>query len=103
MHAENRRGRSTRRRALAIITPIAALAAGMLAAYPAAAQAATPAATSVPGANFHYPCGDSFKPGTIHCLVIKNTTAHPTAQNVRPDAIPSGNGTARRSSRPPTD
>ncbi len=34
----------------------------------------------------HRPCS------RLVCLVIKNTAAHPTAQTVRPDAIPSGNG-----------
>ncbi|MGA2830699.1 MAG: putative Ig domain-containing protein [Streptosporangiaceae bacterium] len=97
MQAENRRGRSIRRRALAIITPIAALAAGMLAANPATALAATPsapapAATSAPASHFQYSCGANFTPGKFHCLVIKNTAAHPSAQTVRPNAIPSGNG-----------
>jgi subtilase family serine protease len=65
----------------------------MLAATSAIAMAATPAAasTSVP-ANFHYACGEIVKPGKIYCLSIVNTAAHPTAQSVRPDAIPSGNG-----------
>ena len=31
-------------------------------------------------------------PGKKHCLVIKNTAAHPTAQTVGPNAIPSGSG-----------
>jgi subtilase family serine protease len=97
LQAENRRGRSIRRRALAIITPIAALAAGMLAANPATALAATPsapapAATSAPASHFQYSCGANFTPGKFHCLVIKNTAAHPSAQTVRPNAIPSGNG-----------
>jgi subtilase family serine protease len=39
-----------------------------------------------------FSCGKTFTPGKKHCLVIKNTAAHPTAQTVRPDAIPSGNG-----------
>ena len=39
-----------------------------------------------------FSCGKSFTPGKKHCLVIKNTAAHPTAQTVRPDAIPSGDG-----------
>jgi hypothetical protein len=90
LQADHRRGRSTRRRALAIVTPIAALAAGLLATTPVTALAAsTPTTTASP---FHYSCGDTFSPGKIHCLVIKDTSAHPTAQNVRPDAIPSGNG-----------
>ena len=90
MQADHRRGRSTRRRALAIVTPIAALAAGLLTTTPVSALAATaPTTTASP---FHYSCGDTFSPGKIHCLVIKDTSAHPTAQNVRPDAIPSGNG-----------
>jgi subtilase family serine protease len=92
LQADNRRGRSTRRRALAIITPIAALAAGMLAADPPTALAATPAAAPAPASHFQYSCGANFTPGKFHCLVIKNTAAHPTAQNVRPSAIPTGNG-----------
>jgi subtilase family serine protease len=90
LQAENRRGRSIRRRALAIITPIAALAAGVLAATPVSALAAT--TPTAPASHFQYSCGSSFTAGKFHCLVIKNTAAHPTAQNVRPDAIPSGNG-----------
>ena len=64
----------------------------MLAVTPATALAATPAAASAPNPHFVYSCGDNFTPGTIHCLVIKNTAAHPTAQTVRPGAIPAGNG-----------
>ena len=58
----------------------------------ATALAATPAAASAPNPHFVYSCGDKFTPGTFHCLVIKNTAAHPTAQTVRPGAIPAGNG-----------
>jgi subtilase family serine protease len=72
---------------MAIITPIAVLAAGALAATPATALAATS-----PAAHFQYACGDNFAQGKLHCLVIKNTAAHPDAQSVRPSAIPSGNG-----------
>ena len=81
-------------RPLAIITPIALVAGGMLAVTPAVVMAATPAvaATAQIPSNWHYACGDSFKPGKEDCLVIKNTTAHPTAQTVRPGAIPSGEG-----------
>jgi subtilase family serine protease len=39
-----------------------------------------------------FSCGKSFTPGKKHCLVIKNTAAHPTAQTVGPGAIPAGNG-----------
>jgi Putative Ig domain len=66
----------------------------MLAVTPAIGNAATTAAAStaqIPS-NWHYACGDSFRPGKLDCLVIKNTTAHPTAQTVRPGAIPSGEG-----------
>ena len=77
---------------MAVITPIALVAGGMLAVTPATALAATPAAASAPNPHFVYSCGDNFTPGTIHCLVIKNTAAHPTAQTVRPGAIPAGNG-----------
>ncbi len=81
-----------RRRALAIITPVALAAGGMLAVTPATALAATSAAAPAPNPHFVYSCGDTFTPGTFHCLVIKNTAAHPTAQTVRPGAIPAGNG-----------
>src|SRR5580693_5294004 len=66
----------------------------MLAVTPAIGNAATTAAAStaqIPS-NWHYACGNSFKPGKLNCLVIKNTTAHPTAATVRPNAIPSGEG-----------
>jgi subtilase family serine protease len=81
------------RRPLAIITPIALVAGGMLVATSAIAMAASPAAasTSIPS-NWHYVCGATIRPGKFSCLSIKNTAAHPTAQTVRPDAIPSGNG-----------
>ncbi|MGD0064395.1 MAG: putative Ig domain-containing protein [Streptosporangiaceae bacterium] len=100
MRANHRGDRPKRYRPLAVITPIALIAGGMLAATPAAILAATPAAASVAtpaaasatSANWVYSCGKSFTPGKKHCLVIKNTAAHPTAQTVRPDAIPSGNG-----------
>ncbi|HJZ02499.1 MAG TPA: putative Ig domain-containing protein [Streptosporangiaceae bacterium] len=39
-----------------------------------------------------FSCGKSFIPGKQKCLVIKNAAAHPTAQNVGPNAIPSGSG-----------
>ena len=98
MQTDHRRGRSTRRRALAIVTPIAALAAGLLATTPVSALAAStptataPGSTTGPAAHFQHACGQSFTAGAKHCFVIKNTAAHPTAQNVRPNAIPSGNG-----------
>jgi len=82
------------RRILAIATPIALLTGGMLAATSAAADAATAttAATSATGSShWEYACG-TFTRTRIHCLVIKNTAAHPTAQTVRPNAIPSGEG-----------
>jgi subtilase family serine protease len=39
-----------------------------------------------------FSCGKAFTPGKQKCLVIKNVAAHPTAQTVSPDAIPSGEG-----------
>jgi subtilase family serine protease len=66
----------------------------MIAVTPAIVMAATPAvaASAQIPSNWHYACGPSFKPDKLNCLVIKNTTAHPTAQTVRPGAIPSGEG-----------
>ncbi|MGD0063843.1 MAG: putative Ig domain-containing protein [Streptosporangiaceae bacterium] len=100
MRANHRGGRPKRHRSLAIVTPIALIAGGMLAAIPAAvltanpaaASVATPAAPAATPANWVFSCGKSFTPGKKHCLVIKNTAAHPTAQTVGPDAIPAGNG-----------
>jgi hypothetical protein len=70
----------------------------MLAASPAIASTAPAgaAATSASSSShWVYACG-TFTRTKIHCLVIKNTAAHPTAQTVRPmavpNAIPSGNG-----------
>jgi subtilase family serine protease len=68
----------------------------MLAATPATAYAGTATSTSAPASasgssHWVYACG-TLRPGRLHCLVIKNTAAHPTAQTVRPNAIPSGNG-----------
>jgi len=71
---------------------IAATPAAILAASPAAASVATPAAASASPSSWVFSCGKSFSPGKKKCLVIKNTAAHPTAQTVRPDAIPAGNG-----------
>jgi len=81
-------------RSLAIVTPIALIAGGMLAVAPAAVLAATPAAASVSASSpdWVFACGKSFTPGKKHCMVIKNKAAHPTAQTVRPGAIPSGEG-----------
>jgi hypothetical protein len=93
LQTDHRRGRSIRHRALAIVTPIAALAAGLLTTTPVTALAATtPDATTGPAAHFQHACGDSFTAGAKHCLVIKNTAAHPSAKTVEPNAIPSGNG-----------
>jgi len=100
LRANHRGDRPKRHRSLAVITPIALIAGGMLAATPAAilaatpaaASAATPAAASASPSSWVFSCGKSFTPGKKHCLVIKNTAAHPTAQTVRPDAIPAGNG-----------
>jgi subtilase family serine protease len=66
----------------------------MLAATPAAALAATtPAAAPASAASrWVFACGSKFTPGKSHCLVIKNTAAHPTAQTVRPNAVPAGDG-----------
>jgi len=77
------------------VTPAAILAATPAAASvatPAAASVATPAATSASSSSWVFSCGKSFIPGKKHCLVIKNTAAHPTAQTVRPGAISSANG-----------
>ena len=95
MRANHRGDKPTRHRSLAIITPIALIAGGVLAATPATILAATPAAASVsaPAApDWVFSCGKSFIPGKQKCLVIKNAAAHPTAQNVSPNAIPSGSG-----------
>jgi subtilase family serine protease len=88
-----------RHRRLAIVTPIALIAGGMLAVGPAAVLAAAPAAASVTTptatptqADWVFSCGKAFTPGKQKCLVIKNKAAHPTAQTVSPDAIPSGEG-----------
>jgi hypothetical protein len=81
----------TLRRWLAIIAPIGLVTGGMLAVTPAIASASTSAAP-LASAHWHYACGNTFKPGKINCLAIENTAAHPTAQNVRPDAIPAGTG-----------
>jgi subtilase family serine protease len=62
----------------------------MLAATPPTALAATSA--SAPGSHFVPACGGRITAAKFHCLVIKNTAAHPTAQTVRPGVIPSGNG-----------
>jgi hypothetical protein len=86
-------GRTTRRRWLAIVTPIALVAGGVLAGTPAAGLAATPtAAPASTSSQFAYPCGATFTPGRFHCLAIRNMAAHPTAKTVRPGAIPAGNG-----------
>ena len=87
-----RGGRPIRHRFLAIVTPIALIAGGVLAATPAAILAATPAASSASSADWVFSCGKAFTPGKKKCLVIKNTAAHPTAQTVSPNAIPSGDG-----------
>jgi subtilase family serine protease len=108
LRANHRGDNPVRHRSLAIVTPIALIAGGMLAAAPAAvlaatpaaasvttpaaASAATPAAASASSSNWVFSCGKSFIPGKKKCLVIKNTAAHPTAQTVSPDAFPSGDG-----------
>ncbi len=88
------RGSKRRTRPLAIIVPIGLVAGGMIAATPAIVLAATHTAAttaSIPS-NWHYACGNTFRADKLDCLVIKNTAARPTAQTVRPNAIPSGNG-----------
>jgi subtilase family serine protease len=100
LRANHRGDKPTRHRSLAIVTPIALIAGGMLAATPATILAAGPAAASVTthtapslsSAGWVFSCGRSFTPGKKHCLVIKNTSAHPNAQTVSPNAIPSGEG-----------
>jgi subtilase family serine protease len=99
LRANHRGDKPTRHRSLAIVTPIALIAGGALAATPTTILAATPAAASVttPAASpaapdWVFSCGKSFIPGKQKCLVIKNAAAHPTAQNVGPNAIPSGSG-----------
>jgi len=99
LRANYRGDKPTRHRSLAIVTQIALIAGGVLAATPATILAATPAAASVtaPAAtpvapDWVFSCGKSFIPGKQKCLVIKNAAAHPTAQNVGPNAIPSGSG-----------
>jgi hypothetical protein len=89
-HDSNRRPR----RALAIVTPIALVAGGMLAVTPALIASATPAgaATALIPSYWHYACGDTLSAAKKSCLVIKNTSAHPSAATVEPGAIPSGNG-----------
>jgi len=92
--------RPKRYRSLAIVTPIALITGGVLAvgpaailtASPAAASVTAPAATPASPADWVFSCGKSFTPGKQKCLVIKNEAAHPTAQTVSPDAIPSGEG-----------
>ena len=88
-------GRPIRRRLLAIVTPIALIGGGVLAATPAAHAASasvTTAASPASAANWVFSCGKAFKPGKKTCLVIKNTAVHPNAQTVRPDAVPSAEG-----------
>ena len=99
MRAHHRGDKPTRHRPLAIITPIALIAGGMIAATPAVILAAAPASASVtaPAATSAVPdwvfsCGKSFIPGKKKCFVIKNAAAHPNALTVSPDAIPAGNG-----------
>src|SRR5271156_4797847 len=100
LRANHRGDKPTRHRSLAIITPIALIAGGMLVATPAllavtpaAASVATPAAASAgPSSGWVFSCGKSFIPGKQKCFVIKNTAAHPSAQTVSPNAIPAGNG-----------
>jgi hypothetical protein len=86
VRSHNRAGQPTRRRWLGIAAPVAVLAGGMVAVTPAAARTVSPAATS--SSHFVYACGSTLTRARFHCLAIKNTAAHPTAQTVRPGAIP---------------
>ena len=93
MLANHHGSRRRPRRPLAIFTTIALMLGAMLAVTPAIVLSASPAAASTSSLpRFVFPCGTSFGLDKLHCLVIKNTAAHPTAQTVRPNAIPSGNG-----------
>jgi hypothetical protein len=87
LRASHHGSRRTLGRWAAIITPIALATGGLLAATPAIATAATNASS-----HWTWACGSSLKPGKFNCFAIKNTGAHPNAQTVQPDAIPSGNG-----------
>jgi subtilase family serine protease len=84
--------RRTLRRWLGIVTPVALVTGGLLAASPGIATGATSAALASASSHFSYACGSAFKPGKLKCLVIKNTAVHPNAETVRPGAIPAGNG-----------
>ncbi len=79
---------------LAISTPIALLTGEILAATPAIAQAATPAAATSTSASSHwvFACGSKFSHGKFRLHGGKNAATHPSAQTVGPDAIPSGVG-----------
>ncbi len=68
------------------------LAASSAAAYAAPATSTSTATVSSGSSHWVYACGSKFTLNKLKCLVIKNTAAHPTAQTVRPNAIPSGNG-----------
>ncbi len=92
MLANHRGSRRRPRRPLAIFTTIALMLGAMLAITPAILSATPAAAATSSLPRFVFPCGTSFGLDKLHCLVIKNTAAHPTAQTVRPNAIPSGNG-----------
>src|SRR5271166_2629661 len=92
LHANHHGGKRPLGRLLAIITPIALVTGVTLAVTPAIAMAATPAAATSASSNFKWACGQSFKPGKFNCMVIKNTSVHPTAETDQPDAIPSGDG-----------
>jgi Putative Ig domain len=89
LRASHHGSRRTLGRWAAIITPIALATGGVLAATPAIATAAT---TTTNSSHWSWACGSSLRPGKLNCFAIKNTSAHPTAQTVQPDAIPSGNG-----------
>ena len=95
MHPNPQGSKQKLRRPLAVITPIALMAGGMLAVTMAATPAVaatTTAASTAATSHYVFPCGDSFKANKLNCFVIKNTAAHPTALTVRPGAIPSGEG-----------
>jgi hypothetical protein len=93
LHVRNHGDRPARRHWLAIVIPIVLLAGGAVAGIPAAVLAVAPAAASTSvSSHFAYACGATLTPGKATCLLIKNTAAHPSAQTVRSDAIPAGNG-----------
>jgi len=87
--------RRTWRLLLAVVTPIALMTGGILIATPAIATAATPATSTSVASRWVWACGSKFTPDKFNCMVIKNASAHASAQSAQadqPDAIPSGDG-----------